>query len=99
MTTEKENEQSKKPLSLGGRGKLELKRSPGGEASSVRQSFSHGRSKTVTVEVKRKRTVGPEPVKPEVVEAPQPVEAKPAAPAPVRKAAVLRELTEEEKAA
>ncbi len=53
----------------------------------------------VTVEVKRKRTVGPEPVKPEVVEAPQPVEAKPAAPAPARKAAVLRELTEEEKAA
>ncbi|MBV8167699.1 MAG: translation initiation factor IF-2, partial [Alphaproteobacteria bacterium] len=97
--SEKESDQVKKPLSLGGRGKLELKRPAGGEASSVRQSFSHGRSKTVTVEVKRKRTVGPEPVKPEVVEAPQPVEAKPAAPAPARKAAVLRELTEEEKAA
>ena len=65
MTTEKENESAKKPLSLAGRGKLELKRPP--EASSVRQSFSHGRTKTVTVEVKRKRTVGPETTKPEPV--------------------------------
>jgi translation initiation factor IF-2 len=49
----------KKVLSLGGtKGKLELKKSiePGSaNAGLVRQSFSHGRSKTVAVEVKRKR--------------------------------------------
>ncbi|MDI9348842.1 MAG: translation initiation factor IF-2 [Candidatus Symbiobacter sp.] len=52
-----ENEQSSKKLTLtnplSGKGKLELKRTP--ESASVRQSFSHGRSKTVTVEVKKKR--------------------------------------------
>ena len=51
---------TKKVLSLGGRPKLELKKpvsADGGGAGSVRQSFSHGRSKTVAVEVKqRKRT-------------------------------------------
>ncbi|MEJ0071694.1 MAG: translation initiation factor IF-2 [Pseudomonadota bacterium] len=97
MTTEKENESGKKPLTLGGRGKLELKRPP--EASSVRQSFSHGRTKTVTVEVKRKRTVGPETTKPEPVEAQQPAEAKAPGAAPSRKPVTLRELTDEEKAA
>jgi translation initiation factor IF-2 len=97
MTTEKENESGKKPLSLAGRGKLELKRPP--EASSVRQSFSHGRTKTVTVEVKRKRTVGPETAKTEPVEAQQPVEAKAPGGAAARKPVTLRELTDEEKAA
>jgi len=97
MTTEKENESAKKPLTLAGRGKLELKRSP--EASSVRQSFSHGRTKTVTVEVKRKRTVGPEAAKTEPVEAQQPVEAKAPGGAAPRKPVTLRELTDEEKAA
>ncbi|MCX8505177.1 MAG: translation initiation factor IF-2 [Alphaproteobacteria bacterium] len=52
-----ENEQSSKKLTLSntltGKGKLDLKRAP--ESASVRQSFSHGRSKTVTVEVKRKK--------------------------------------------
>jgi translation initiation factor IF-2 len=97
MTTEKETEQDrKKPPSLAGRGKLELKR--GAEASSVRQSFSHGRSKTVTVEVKRKRTVGPEAPKPEVVEAAPAAEAKAPGTAPARKPVTLRELTEEERA-
>ena len=46
-------------------GKLELKRPV--EPGKVRQSFSHGRSKTVTVEVKRKRTLpteGPAPARP-----------------------------------
>lgn len=41
----------KKPLSLSKN--LDLKKV--GESSHVRQSFSHGRSKTVTVEVKKKR--------------------------------------------
>ena len=47
----------KKPLSLSGSTNLEMKR-PGGAAGQVRQSFSHGRSKTVTVEVKKKRGAG-----------------------------------------
>ncbi|HKY96085.1 MAG TPA: translation initiation factor IF-2 [Kiloniellales bacterium] len=38
-------------------GKLELKKTV--ETGSVRQSFSHGRTKTVTVEVKKKRTFAP----------------------------------------
>ena len=42
-------------LSLSRPGKLELKKRVG--AGKVRQSFSHGRSKQVTVEVKRKRTI------------------------------------------
>jgi len=42
-------------LSLSRPGKLELKKRV--NAGKVRQSFSHGRSKQVTVEVKRKRTI------------------------------------------
>jgi translation initiation factor IF-2 len=53
-------EKPKKILSLGG--KLGLKKPVTPEtldrAGSVKQSFSHGRSKTVAVEVKRKRTEG-----------------------------------------
>jgi translation initiation factor IF-2 len=41
-------------LSLNSPGRLELKKTV--EMGQVRQSFSHGRSKAVTVEVKRKRT-------------------------------------------
>ena len=50
---------TKRPLSLGrsGGGKLELKRPI--ESGQVRQSFPHGRSKTVTVEVRKKRVVAP----------------------------------------
>lgn len=54
------DQDTKKVLSLGGRPKLELKKPVAGSdanAGSVKQSFSHGRSKTVAVEVKqRKRT-------------------------------------------
>jgi translation initiation factor IF-2 len=53
MTTSKE----KKPLKLSRPGRLELKKTV--ETGQVRQSFSHGRSKTVMVEVKRKRTFAP----------------------------------------
>lgn len=52
MTTSNEKEQ-KKPLRLSRPGKLELKKTV--ETGQVRQSFSHGRSKAVTVEVKRSR--------------------------------------------
>ncbi len=58
------DQEPKKVLSLGGsKPKLELKKPvhPEGAASAgqVRQSFSHGRSKTVAVEVKRKRSEAP----------------------------------------
>ena len=45
------NDQDRKKLSLSGRGKLSLSKSV--ETAQVRQSFSHGRSKTVQVEVRR----------------------------------------------
>ncbi len=50
------NETDKTSLTLRP-GKLELKKTV--ETGSVRQSFSHGRTKTVTVEVKKKRTFAP----------------------------------------
>ncbi len=53
--TETKTGPGKKTLKLGDRGKLELRKSS--ESGQVRQSFSHGRSKAVTVEVKRKRMV------------------------------------------
>ena len=81
------------------------------ETSTVKQSFSHGRTKAVVVEKKRAR-VAPAAAKPaaEAAEKPaaKPVEAKAPAPSPAPKPAardggrggvVLRELTEEEKEA
>ncbi|WP_448192086.1 translation initiation factor IF-2 [Azospirillum sp. sgz301742] len=56
--TDSNDQDHKKVLHLNaggsGKGKLELKKPVEG---TVRQSFSHGRTKTVTVEVKRKRAV------------------------------------------
>ena len=52
--TDNEETTPKKKLSLSRPGKLELKKTV--EGGQVRQSFSHGRSKVVTVEVKKKRT-------------------------------------------
>ncbi|MGO1119661.1 translation initiation factor IF-2 [Rhodovibrionaceae bacterium A322] len=54
--SETKDDDAKKPLSLN-RPKLELEKTVG--SGQVRQSFSHGRSKTVQVEVKRKRTIRP----------------------------------------
>ncbi len=56
MTTSSEKEK-KKPLKLNRPGKLELKKTV--EHGQVRQSFSHGRSKAVAVEIKRSRTFAP----------------------------------------
>ena len=57
MSDANEQEQ-KRPLTLSrAGGRLELRK--GVEMGQVRQSFSHGRSKTVTVEVRKKRTIGP----------------------------------------
>ena len=52
--TETEAQKPKKKLSLSLPGRLELNKTV--EAGQVRQSFSHGRSKSVAVEVRRKRT-------------------------------------------
>jgi translation initiation factor IF-2 len=80
-------------------GKLTLKKT---ETSTVKQSFSHGRTKAVVVEKKRTRVEAG--TKPERAPAPEPKVAQPAAPerpAPQQQSTrgvVLRQLTEEEKA-
>jgi translation initiation factor IF-2 len=82
-------DQTEKPK-LGTRPPLGLKRTV--ETGKVKQSFSHGRSNTVVVEVKKRRILGrpgeappPEAPKPEpVAEAPKPAP-KPAAPAAPRR--------------
>ena len=48
---------TKNKLSLSHPGKLELKKTI--EGGQVRQKFSHGRSKVVTVEVRKKRVFAP----------------------------------------
>ena len=68
----------------GGRAPLTLKPRPGGSISSgtVKQSFSHGRSKTVVVETKRRRFDPPAPT-PAPAPKPATFEVKrPAAPEP-----------------
>jgi translation initiation factor IF-2 len=99
-----ENEQdTKRPLSLGRPGgRLELRKPI--ETGQVRQSFPHGRSKTVTVEVRKKRAVTPgaperaEPA-PSTGEA-RPATTTPSAAQPARRPVVLpRSLTAEERAA
>ncbi|QOZ65048.1 MULTISPECIES: translation initiation factor IF-2 [Bradyrhizobium] len=75
------------------------------ETGTVRQSFSHGRSKQVVVEKRGKRRIDGTP-EPQTAEAPKPAPAAPA-PAPVRPApprnagsgVVLRTLTEDERSA
>ncbi|MET4716804.1 translation initiation factor IF-2 [Bradyrhizobium japonicum] len=74
------------------------------ETGTVRQSFSHGRSKQVVVEKRGKRRVdgSPEPQAPTVVTKPAPAASAPARPAPPRNAGsgvVLRTLTEDERSA
>lgn len=79
------------------------------ETGTVRQSFSHGRTKQVVVEKRGKRRIGeggaPEPQAPEVAKAPARPAPPPAAPrpaAPPRNAGsgvVLRTLTEDERSA
>ncbi|RAU21953.1 translation initiation factor IF-2 [Paramagnetospirillum kuznetsovii] len=54
MNDDSKDQDRKTPLKLSQPGKLELKKTV--ETGQVRQSFSHGRSKVVTVEVRKKRT-------------------------------------------
>jgi translation initiation factor IF-2 len=90
-------DQTEKPK-LGTRPPLGLKRTV--ETGKVKQSFSHGRSNTVVVEVKKRRILGRpgeappvEAPKPEpVAEAPKPAP-KPAAPAPARKPSPQDDIT------
>ncbi len=77
------------------------------EQSTVRQSFSHGRSKQVVVEVKRrvagpdaKEPVAPRPAPPPVQQAaPRPAPAAPTPPARPASGMLLRTLSEDEKEA
>jgi translation initiation factor IF-2 len=88
-----------------GEKKLTLSLKPRTETGVVRQSFSHGRSKQVVVEVKKRRTVGGPEAKaePAPVEAPKKAVAPAPAPAPKppepKSGVVLRTLTEEERVA
>jgi len=82
------NEQDQDKQEQGRPRRLELRKTV--ETGQVRQSFSHGRSKTVTVEVKKKRTIGPTPPA-QVAASPAPAApaqpaAAPQAPAPVEAA-------------
>ncbi len=100
--SENKEQEPKKVLSLSGRPKLELKGRGPDTTSQVRQSFSHGRSKAVTVEVKPKRTlvkpatpvIVPEVAPPELEAAARRPDAAPARPGPQ-----LRQLTAEEREA
>ena len=103
MATTKKNNEKKKPLTLSRPGRLELNKTV--EGGQVKQSFSHGRSKTVAVEVKKKRTFrqdaggemtevkAPAEIK---VEVEKPVELKPEE--PVIETPPARTLTEAEQA-
>ncbi len=103
MTDTKEQE-SKHKLALVKPGRLDLKAAGTGQ---VRQSFSHGRSKTVQVEVKKKRSFAPGPSAPSRrADAPAGASAGPgvtqvpdALSAGSRRPVVLKALTEEERAA
>ncbi len=87
----------------GARRPLSLRRT---ETGAVKQSFSHGRSKTVVVETKKRRVLGPK--KDEDEAAPEPVETKAVAGPAEKKSVeqpkaaqlnVLRTLSEDEKQA
>jgi len=101
--TETNDTEDRKP-GMTGR-KLNLRRSTTETVGRVRQNFSHGRTKPVVVETKRKRTIA-QPGKPQEP-SPQPQRETPrpeAAPRPeqrqpARPGMVLRTLTDEEKGA
>src|SRR6187551_2286032 len=93
------SDQTEKPK-LGARPPLGIKRTV--ETGKVKQSFSHGRSNTVVVEVKKRRILGkpgeaPEPPKtpePEpVAESPQPKPAPKAAPAKPARSSPVDDMT------
>jgi translation initiation factor IF-2 len=98
MTDSNEQEQ-KRPLSLArAGGRLELRKPI--ETSQVRQSFPHGRSKTVMVEVRKKRVAAPTLGERAEAAQPAPRETTPSATPQVKRAPVVmpRTLTAEERA-
>src|SRR5258708_38450086 len=103
MTEANEQDQEqKRPLTLRSAGTLGLRKPV--EAGQVRQSFSHGRSKQVTVEVRKKRVVAPgsapEPTGPEP--APAVSRAPPAGPAqaePARRLVIVPKTPTQEETA
>ncbi|WP_439576830.1 translation initiation factor IF-2 [Elioraea sp.] len=99
MSETNEQEQGKGRLSLG-RGRLELGKTV--DAGSVRQSFPHGRSKVVQVEVVKKRVVAPGAATAKAAPSPAPSGPAPSGPARApqpRPSAAPRQLTTEERAA
>ncbi len=110
MTDTNDSNDRKPDAPRSGGGTLTLKR-PTVEQSRVKQSFAHGRSKTVVVETKRKRFGDDRPaaseakpqfqVQPKVATPARPAAAAaaPAAAQPARSGVVLRTLTAEEKEA
>ncbi|MFZ4762604.1 MAG: translation initiation factor IF-2 [Alphaproteobacteria bacterium] len=101
MTENTTDQEKKKVLSLSPQAKLELKRAT--DAAQVRQSFSHGRSKTVTVEVKRSRVVDA-PASEQAQQPAKKITLPPVASAPAPKPAssgtlTARQLTDEEREA
>jgi translation initiation factor IF-2 len=99
---------SDKTLSVTPKATLSLKRPDGGGAGTVRQNFSHGRTKTVAVEVVKRRTPGGPLVTTRDMGAPAGGDGKPAAPAapkpalqqkPAAGGMVLRTLSDNEQSA
>jgi translation initiation factor IF-2 len=90
MSEGNDQDQAKGRLSLRPAGRLELGRTV--DAGSVRQSFSHGRSKVVQVEVRKKRGPGPAPAP----GAPGQTPGRGAGPASTRPAGAGRALTASE---
>ncbi len=97
-TNEKDGKSEKGQLSIQRPGRLELHTTV--ETGQVRQSFSHGRSKVVTVEVRRKRTFAPgKSGRMAEVKVPTPAEVEAAATLPagaVDEAPVVEEAADEE---
>jgi len=88
MTDGSDQDVNKNRLSLRPAGRLELGRTV--DAGSVRQSFSHGRSKVVQVEVRKKRSgpgIGP------AAETPAPAGASASGPAPQTEARTVPQIT------
>ncbi len=104
MTDSNDKNETKSGAGRAGGGTLTLKR-PTTEQSRVKQSFSHGRTKTVVVETKRKRFGDDKPASAEAkpMFQVQPKVAAPATPPRTtqnnRSGVVLRTLTDEEKEA
>jgi len=98
-------DETKKVLSLGAKPKLELKKPVAADgatsAGSVRQSFSHGRSKTVAVEVRqRKRTDKETPeatARQQMVKGPEPGTSVSVNERGRATSAIIRQLTPEER--